>query len=81
MTAHTNFPARFAIGDTVMFAPTPEGSLAEGQWLSPAEVTQVSFTGSKVLYDLQLKGLSGNPYGAPLQRVDSCFVHGTDPKE
>ena len=60
---HTVYPSRHAIGDTVLFGPHGVSTQLV------ATVKRVTFSKSKVTYDLDLDG-----GGETLRNVDSCFV-------
>lgn len=62
---HTNYPSRYALGEKVIFNPTPNTKV-------PAIITGVRFSTAKVIYNLQC--LHGDEIGAYVRNVYSHRV-------
>ena len=71
---NTEYPSRFAINAEVCFCTIDQLDKAEPK-TTPAKIVAVTFTDSKVLYDIALSNGDGTYYEVlPLMRVDSCLV-------
>lgn len=66
---HTKFPSRYAIGELVLLDFCGSGKLTQ-----PSEITAVSFTESKVYYDVAIRTNLNEDYWTVIENVDSCFV-------